>query len=93
MRVIGIEVAVVSIPCFELFNQQSLEYRTAVLGDAPRIGIEAAVEMGWSKYLRETDTFIGMTGFGASAPIGVLFEKFGITQQAIVEAVKRSITE
>ncbi len=92
LRALGIDVAVVSMPCFELFAQQSAEYRTSVLGDLPRIGIEAAIEMGWSKYLRETDVFIGMTGFGASAPIGVLFEKFGITQQAIVEAVKRSIT-
>jgi transketolase len=92
LRALGIDVAVVSMPCFELFAQQSAEYRTSVLGDLPRIGIEAALEMGWSKYLRETDVFIGMTGFGASAPIGVLFEKFGITQQAIVEAVKRSIT-
>ena len=87
----GVDVAVVSMPCFELFAQQSAEYRATTLGDAPRIGIEAAIEMGWSKYLRETDVFIGMNGFGASAPIGVLFEKFGITQQAIVEAVKRSI--
>ena len=91
LKNIGIDVAVVSMPCFELFAQQSNEYRNAVLGEAPRIGIEAAIEMGWSKYLRETDTFIGMTGFGASAPASVLFEKFGITQQAIIEAVKRSI--
>ena len=91
LHALGIDVAVVSMPCFELFAQQSVDYRASVLGTAPRIGIEAAVEMCWSKYLRETDTFIGMTGFGASAPIGVLFEKFGITQQAIVEAVKRSI--
>lgn len=91
LHALGINVAVVSMPCFELFSQQSAEYCAAVLGDAPRIGVEAAVEMGWSKYLRETDTFIGMDGFGASAPAGVLFEKFGITQQAIVEAVKRSI--
>ena len=91
LHALGISVAVVSMPCFELFAQQSVEYRTSVLGDLPRIGIEAAIEMGWSKYLRENDIFIGMDGFGASAPIGILFEEFGITQQAVVEAVKRSI--
>jgi len=92
LRALEIDVAVISMPCFELFAQQTDSYRAAVLGDAPRIGIEAAIEMGWSKYLRETDTFIGMNGFGASAPISVLFEKFGITQKAVIEAVKRSIT-
>lgn len=92
LRALGVDVAVVSMPCFELFEQQSNEYRTVTLGASPRIGIEAAVEMGWSKYLRETDIFIGISGFGASAPANVLFEKFGITEQAIIEAVKRSIT-
>lgn len=92
LRALGVDVAVVSMPCFELFAQQPQDYRASVLGDAPRVGIEAAVEMGWSKYLRETDIFIGMSGFGASAPANVLFEKFGITEQAIIEAVKGSIT-
>lgn len=93
LRALGVDVAVVSMPCFELFAQQQQDYRASVLGDAPRVGIEAAVEMGWSKYLRETDIFIGMSGFGASAPANVLFEKFGITEQAIIEAVKRSILQ
>lgn len=92
LSVIGIDVSVVSIPCFELFNQQDKIYKHAVLGDAPRIAIEAGIEMCWSQYLRDADTFIGMTGFGASAPANVLYEKFGITKQAIIDAVKRSIS-
>jgi transketolase len=88
----GIDVVVVSMPCFELFEKQDSNHRSLVLGNAPRIAIEAGVEMGWTKYLRpDIDTFIGMTDFGASAPASVLYEKFGITKQAIIEAVRRSI--
>ncbi len=75
----GIKAAVVSAPCFELFAAQDAAYRAAVLGDAPRIGIEAAVRQGWDSLLRPEDGFIGMTGFGASAPAPELYEYFGIT--------------
>ncbi|MBP1842920.1 transketolase [Rhizobium petrolearium] len=82
----GIAAAVVSMPCWELFEQQSPEYRKAVLGTAPRIGIEAAARLGWDRYLGEDGVFIGMNGFGASAPAAALYEHFGITAKAVVEA-------
>ncbi|GAA6200043.1 transketolase [Aquicoccus sp. SU-CL01552] len=75
----GIRAAVVSAPCFELFAAQDAAYRTSVLGTAPRIGIEAAVRQGWEGLLRPEDGFVGMTGFGASAPAPELYEHFGIT--------------
>ncbi|TDK51920.1 transketolase [Antarcticimicrobium luteum] len=75
----GIKAAVVSAPCFELFTAQDAAWRAAVLGTAPRIGIEAAVRQGWDNLLRPEDGFVGMTGFGASAPAPELYEYFGIT--------------
>ena len=87
----GIQVAVVSLPSFELFARQDAGYRAAVLGDAPRVGIEAAASFGWDRYLGVNGIFIGMGGFGASAPAEDLYEHFGITEAAIVAAVKRVI--
>jgi len=75
----GIKAAVVSAPCFELFATQDAAYHLSVLGTAPRIGIEAAVRQGWEGLLRPEDAFIGMTGFGASAPAPELYTHFGIT--------------
>jgi transketolase len=86
----GIQVAVVSAPSFELFSRQDASYREAVLGTAPRIAIEAAGGFGWERWLGEGGTFIGMTGFGASAPAEALYDYFGITEAAIVAAVKRT---
>jgi transketolase len=63
----GVHAAVVSMPSFELFRRQPAAYREDVLGAAPRIAIEAAVEQCW-RWLRHKDTFIGMSSFGASAP-------------------------
>ena len=83
-----IDAAVVSAPCFELFAQQDEAYRTAVLGEAPRIGIEAAVADGWHRWLGGKSAFIGMEGFGASGPAEQLYEYFGITPQRIAEAAK-----
>jgi len=88
-----IAVAVVSLPCWELFSQQDEAYRAAVLGTAPRIGIEAAGGFGWERWLGPDGIFIGMTGFGASAPFEDLYKEFGITSDAIVAAVKRRIVQ
>jgi transketolase len=83
----GIATRVVSVPCMELFMQQTPAYRKSVLGEgAKRIAIEAAIEQGWEKLLGDNGTFIGMKSFGASAPAEVLYEKFGITTAAIVAA-------
>jgi transketolase len=84
----GIAAAVVSLPSFELFAAQPDEYRSAVLGDAPRIGVEAAIGMGWDAVLRHTDRFVGMTGFGASAPGPELYRQFGLTAEAVAAAAK-----
>jgi transketolase len=87
----GIPVAVVSLPCWELFAQQDEAYRAEVLGGAPRFGIEAGVGFGWERWLGNDGVFIGMTGFGASAPFEELYKHFGITPEAITAAVKRRI--
>jgi transketolase len=84
----GIRAAVVSAPCLDLFREQPDDYRAAVLGDEPRIGVEAGVDTDWSRWLGDRGVFIGMRGFGASAPAEVLFREFGITPEAIVEAAR-----
>ena len=87
----GVRAAVVSAPCFELFRQQSREYRTAVLGRVPRVGVEAAVEGDWARWLGDGGEFVGMTGFGASAPAETLYREFGITADAVAKAALRCI--
>ncbi|MGQ0671721.1 MAG: transketolase [Hyphomicrobium sp.] len=87
----GVKAAVVSMPSFELFRKQPETYRMEVLGTSPRIAIEAAVAQGWHEWLRQRDSFIGMSGFGASAPASKLFEHFGITSAKIAEAAKRGL--
>ncbi len=87
----GLRAAVVSAPCFELFAEQPADARRAVLGDAPRIGIEAAIRQGWDLFLRPNDGFVGMTGFGASAPAPDLYRHFGITAQAVA-VLARTVT-
>jgi transketolase len=87
----GIPTAVVSLPCWELFALQDEGYRAAVLGDVLRVGIEAALPMGWERWLGADGIFIGMQGFGASAPADALFRHFGITAEATVAAVKKRL--
>ncbi|MGH6818369.1 MAG: transketolase [Methylovirgula sp.] len=84
----GVNAVVVSVPCFELFAAQDAGYRAAVLGEAPRVGIEAALRQGWDAVLRPQDAFIGMTGFGASAPAGQLYKTFGITVDSLLAAAR-----
>ena len=82
----GVAAVVVSMPSWELFEAQPQAVRDAVLGTAPRIGIEAAARLGWDRWIGERGVFIGMTGFGASAPAGELYQHFGITAEAAVAA-------
>jgi transketolase len=82
----GIKAAVVSMPCWELFEAQPAEYRAQVLGKGPRIGVEAAARLGWDRWLGERSAFIGMSGFGASAPAAELYKHFGITAEAVIDA-------
>ena len=82
----GKRAAVVSMPSFELFSAQPADYRAFVLGTAPRVGVEAAIRFGWDRWLGEKSAFVGMTGFGASAPAEALYEHFGITPEAVAQA-------
>ncbi|MEO1065776.1 MAG: transketolase [Pseudomonadota bacterium] len=85
----GIPTRVVSVPCFELFEAQDEDYKTSLLGsETIRVGVEAAVRMGWDRFIGSKGTFIGMTSFGASAPYKQVYEHFGITTDAIVAAVE-----
>ena len=85
----GVRAAVVSMPCWELFAAQPVAYRETVLGSAPRIGVEAGVGFGWERWLGDRGAFIGMDGFGASAPAAKLYEHFGITPSKVAETAKR----
>jgi len=87
----GVAVAVVSMPCWELFAQQDDSYRAQILGGALRVGVEAACSFGWERWLGNDGVFIGLDTFGASAPIDVLYKHFGITPEAIAAAVKRRL--
>ena len=87
----GVGAAVVSMPCFELFERQDLAYRREVLGSAPRIAIEAGSPFGWTRYVRHEDDVVGMRGFGASGPAEALYRHFGITSERVVEVVRERL--
>lgn len=88
----GIATAVVSMPCWELFEEQSPEYRQNVLQPGTiTVGIEAAVKQGWERWLGNDGRFIGMSSFGASGPADALYRHFGITVDAVVQAVDQQI--
>jgi transketolase len=87
----GVHAAVVSMPCWELFEAQDEAYRRRVLGAAPRVAIEAAARFGWDRWIGEGDSFVGMNGFGASAPAPDLYRHFGITVDAVVDAVRSTM--
>ena len=84
----NIRAALVSMPCWELFEEQDETYRAEVLGKAPRVAVEAAARHGWDRWIGERGAFIGMSGFGASAPATDLYRHFGITAEAIAEAAR-----
>jgi len=85
----GHSTRVVSVPCFELFEEQSPEYRRAILGDSPvKVAIEAGIRQGWDAFIGSDGIFIGMTGFGASGPYKELYKHFGITPEDTVTAVE-----
>jgi transketolase len=84
----GVRAAVVSMPCWSLFDRQTASYRRAVLGGprVAKVAVEAALGFGWDRYLGAKGAFVGMTGFGASAPAPELYRHFGITPEAVAEA-------
>ena len=85
----GIKVKVVSIPCTELFDSQSEEYKLQVLGTKPKVAIEAGSKDFWYKYLNAGDEVIGLDCFGESAPLKDLLEHFGFTNEKVVETCKK----
>jgi transketolase len=87
----GVPTAVVSMPCWELFDAQDSAYRAAVLGDGVRVAVEAAIQFGWERWIGSDGGFVGMKSFGASAPAGTLYEKFGITAHAVADAVQERL--
>jgi transketolase len=91
----GIGTRVVSMPCWEIFEEQDEAYRRRVLPGGPvRVAVEAAIRFGWDRWLygergkREKSGFVGMHGFGGSAPAEELYAHFGITAEAVAEKVK-----
>ena len=89
----GIPTRVVSMPCQELFDERSQSDRNEVLQPGTvRVAIEAAATMGWHRYVGDNGAVIGMESFGASAPAKDLFSHFGITAEAVVDAVKARLT-
>ncbi|WP_448190541.1 transketolase [Azospirillum sp. sgz301742] len=84
----GIGTAVVSMPSWELFERQGAEYQAQVLGTGVRVAVEAAARLGWDRWLGANGAFVGMTGFGESAPYQELYKHFGITAEAVVSAAK-----
>lgn len=85
----NISVNVVSMPCCELFDRQSSEYKESVLGQAPRIAVEAGSVFGWERYVGANGTIIALSDFGTSAPGGEVYNHFGITVDNIVSTVKK----
>lgn len=89
----GVKARVVSLPCWELFDEQDAEYRDSVLPPSvtARVGVEAGIRLGWDRYVGNTGAFVGMDGFGASAPFQQLYEHFGITANQVVAAAKSQL--
>ena len=89
----GIDVRVVSMPCMELFEEQSADYKESVLPKKvrARVAVEAAMDFGWGRYVGLDGATVAMEGFGASAPAQILFQKYGITKEAVVYCMKKII--
>ncbi len=87
----GVNARVVSMPSWELFDRQPAEYRESVLPAAvrARVAVEAALKLGWERYVGLDGAVVGMAGFGASAPANLLYQKFGITTEAVVVAARK----
>ena len=79
------------MPCWELFEEQDEAYRADVLGSAPRVAVEAAARLGWDRWIGERGAFVGMNGFGASAPATDLYRHFGITPEAVADAALKLV--
>jgi len=89
----GVRSRVISMPSWDLFEQQPREYRESVLPPTvtARVAVEAGVRLGWERYIGEKGAFVGMSSFGASAPVDVVFKGFGITAEAVADAARKVI--
>jgi transketolase len=88
----GIATRVVSTPSWSLFDKQPKAYQASVIGKAKvKVAVEAAIRMGWERFIGQDGIFVGMTGFGASAPADRLFKEFGITAEAVAEKAKAAL--
>ena len=88
LEALGVSTAVISMPCWELFDRQQASYRTEVLcPGTTTVAIEAAVKLGWERFLGNNGRFIGMSDYGLSGPADALYEHFGITAEKVTEAV------
>jgi len=87
----NIDVRVVSMPCMDLFEAQTDAYKESILPRSvkARVAVEAAIDFGWGKYVGLDGATVTMKGFGASAPAGILFDKFGFTTQNVVDTMKK----
>ena len=84
----GVPTAVVSMPCWELSEQQDAAYRAQVIGEGTaRVAVGAAVRLGWDRYIGADGGFVGMNGFGASGPEDELFDHFGITPERVAAEI------
>ena len=83
------------MPCWELFDIQPEKYRREVLGPSwpacVRVAVEAAISPGWDRYIGENGVFVGLHGFGLSAPAEILFKHFGITAENVVAQTKAAL--
>jgi transketolase len=88
----GIPTRVVSVPCLDLLLEQDEAYLKSIIGTAPvRVGVEAAIRMGWDPLIGDDGIFVGMSGYGASGPYKAVFEHFGITAAAVVEKARKRL--
>ena len=89
----GIGARVVSMPCFSLFAAQPAKYQSDTLGGKKlvKVAVEAGIRDGWDRWIGPEGGFVGMTGFGASAPYKALYKHFGITPDAVVKAAKERL--
>ena len=95
MEASGISTRVVSVPCFEWFNEQTQAYKDEVLPPSikARVSIEAGIAQGWREYIGDCGVAVSLENFGASASAPVLFKEFGFTPEKIVSAAKESIAK
>ena len=91
----GIAARVVSLPCWELFEQQDEAYRNEVLPPdvRKRVSVEVGVSLGWERWVGDEGAVIGLDHFGASAPAGTIFERFGFTTDRVVDVARRVVRE